>query len=119
MQDGAANLGTALAFGQIAFAISVVYVMLKLQNAKTSIKRLQRMLFGHSTEHKRNVLERVAGSAQPGQIEPGPDSGQDPQPPGNAAAAQPPRPRPPGHGRNAAQAYSGAPIVQYTRPASS
>jgi len=26
---GAANLGTALAFGQIAFAISVVYVMVK------------------------------------------------------------------------------------------
>jgi hypothetical protein len=26
---GAANLGTALAFGQIAFAATVVYVMLK------------------------------------------------------------------------------------------
>ncbi len=26
---GAVNLGTALAFGQIAFAISVVYIMLK------------------------------------------------------------------------------------------
>jgi hypothetical protein len=26
---GAVNLGTALAFGQIAFAMSVVYVMLK------------------------------------------------------------------------------------------
>jgi len=26
---GAINLGTALAFGQIAFAISVVYIMLK------------------------------------------------------------------------------------------
>jgi hypothetical protein len=26
---GAVNLGTALAFGQIAFAVSVVYVMLK------------------------------------------------------------------------------------------
>jgi hypothetical protein len=26
---GATNLGTALAFGQIAFAVSVVYVMLK------------------------------------------------------------------------------------------
>jgi hypothetical protein len=26
---GAANLGTALAFGQIALAVSVVYVMLK------------------------------------------------------------------------------------------
>ena len=98
-----------------------VYVMLKLQNAKTSIKRFQRMLFGHSTEHKRNVLERAAGSAQPGQVEPGQggaaqDPGQDPQPPGNAAAAQPPRPRPPGHGRNAAQAYSGAPIARCDHP---
>jgi hypothetical protein len=26
---GASNLGTALAFGQIAFALSVVYVMLR------------------------------------------------------------------------------------------
>jgi hypothetical protein len=26
---GAVNLGTALAFGQIAFAVAVVYVMLK------------------------------------------------------------------------------------------
>jgi ABC-type methionine transport system permease subunit len=26
---GAANLGTALAFGQMAFAVSVVYVLLK------------------------------------------------------------------------------------------
>ena len=34
-----------------------VFVMLKLQNAKTSIKRFQRMLFGARTEHKRNVLE--------------------------------------------------------------
>jgi len=39
-----------------------VYVMLKLQNAKTSIKRFQRMLFGHSTEHKRNVLKRAAAA---------------------------------------------------------
>src|SRR5437870_6699624 len=37
-----------------------VYVMLSLQNAKTSIKRFQRMLFGSRTEHKRNVLERAA-----------------------------------------------------------
>ena len=73
-----------------------VYVMLKLQNAKTSIKRFQRMLFGHSTEHKRNVLERAAGSAQPGQVEPDLDSGQDPPPPGNATVAKPPRTRHPG-----------------------
>jgi transposase len=88
-----------------------VYVMLKLQNAKTSIKRFQRMLFGHRTEHKRNVLERavVADDAQ----------GQD------AAGSAPdlpevvvpvPKPRRPGHGRNAAQAYSGAPIVECDHP---
>ena len=70
-----------------------VYVMLKLQNAKTSIKRFQRMVFGHSTEHKRNVLERAADSAQPGQVEPDLDSGQDPPPPGNATVVKPPRPR--------------------------
>jgi transposase len=81
-----------------------VYVMLKLQNAKTSIKRFQRMLFGGRTEHKRNVLERAAGA--------------DPQ---DTIGAQTelanvvvpvPRPRPPAHGRNGSQAYSGAPIVE-------
>lgn len=39
-----------------------VHVMLKLQDAKTSLKRFQRMLFGARTEHKRNVLERTAES---------------------------------------------------------
>ena len=34
-----------------------VYVMLSLQNAKTSIKRFKHMLFGHSTERKRNVFK--------------------------------------------------------------
>ena len=85
-----------------------VYVMLKLQSAKTSIKRFQRMLFGHRTEHKRNVLERaVAADDAQGQAAAG------------SAAALPevvlpvpvPKPPQPGHGRNAAQAYSGAPIV--------
>ena len=88
-----------------------VYVMLSLQNAKTSIKRFQRMLFGHPTEHKRNVLERAAVAQDP--------HGQDGT---GSAAALPeavvpvPKPRLPGHGRNAAQAYSGAPIVQCVSP---
>ena len=33
-----------------------VFVMLRLQNAKSSIKRLQRMIFGARTEHKRSGL---------------------------------------------------------------
>ncbi len=88
-----------------------VYVMLKLQNAKTSIKRFQRMLFGTRTEHKRNVLGHAAVQAVP--------HGQD----AAGAGAEPaqvvvpsPKPRPPGHGRNAAQAYSGAPIVECVCP---
>ena len=88
-----------------------VYVMLKLQNAKTSIKRFQRMLFGHRTEHKRNVLERaVVADDLHGQDAAG--SGAE-----RAEVVVPsPKPRPPGHGRNAAQAYSGAPIVECDHP---
>lgn len=97
-----------------------VFVMLKLQNAKTSIKRLQRMLFGHRTEHKRNVLERAATA---GDSDAHNDAGSVPALSGalsgvvsgvvSVSVSVPvPRPPQPGHGRNAAQAYSGAPIVQ-------
>jgi len=91
-----------------------VYVMLSLQNAKTSIKRFQRMLFGHRTEHKRNVLERAAVAGDPDDVDADaqvsiPLAGQ----PGLAPSSRPPRP---GHGRNAAQAYSGAPIVECDHP---
>jgi len=82
-----------------------VYVMLSLQNAKSSIKRFQRMLFGRRTEHKRNVLEPAAqaGRSDASDAASGPD-------------LPVPRPPQPGHGRNAAQAYSGAPIVQCEHP---
>lgn len=38
------------------------YVMVSLQNAKTSIKRLRQMLFGGRTEHKRHVLAKIAAA---------------------------------------------------------
>jgi len=88
-----------------------VYVMLSLQNAKTSIKRFQRMLFGGRTEHKRNVLERAAVEADL--------HGQDAAGAGAELAevvVPGPKPRPPGHGRNGSQAYSGAPIVECDHP---
>jgi transposase len=91
-----------------------VYVMLSLQNAKTSIKRFQRMLFGHRTEHKRNVLERAAQTDQSGESD---ALDADPVPALPGVMPLPlPRPPQPGHGRNAAQAYSGAPIVQCDHP---
>jgi transposase len=84
-----------------------VYVMLSLQNAKTSIKRFQRMLFGHRTEHKRNVLELAAQTG-------GSDARDAQSVPDLPGVVPVPLPRPPqsGHGRNAAHDYSGAPIVQ-------
>ena len=87
-----------------------VYVMLKLQNAKTSLKRFQRMLFGHSTEHKHNVLwAAIEGGVETGLIEAGLIT------PEVTAATQtevPKKPRAPGHGRNAAADYSGATTVE-------
>jgi len=88
-----------------------VFVMLKLQNAKTSIKRFQRMLFGGRTEHKSNVLERAA-VADDLHVQDAIGAGAE-----LAEVVVPvPKPRPPGHGRNAAQAYSGAPIVECDHP---
>jgi transposase len=89
-----------------------VYVMLSLQNAKTSIKRFQRMLFGHRTEHKRNVLERPAAA---GGSEVNNEAASLPALP-DVVPVPVPRPPQPGHGRNAAQAYGGAPIVQCDHP---
>lgn len=39
-----------------------VYVMLALQNAKTSLARFRKMLFGGKTESKRNVLGQGAAT---------------------------------------------------------
>jgi len=88
-----------------------VFVMLKLQSAKTSIKRFQRMLFGGRTEHKRNVLERAA-VADDLRVQDAIGAGAELA----EVVAPVPKPRPPGHGRNAAQAYSGAPIVECDHP---
>lgn len=89
-----------------------VYIMLSLQNAKTSIKRFQRLLFGGRTEHKRNVLKPAAVADELQEQDAATEAGAEP-----AEVVVPvPKPRPPGHGRNAAQAYSGAPIVECEHP---
>jgi transposase len=85
-----------------------VFVMLKLQNAKTSIKRFQRMLFGARTEHKRNVLQLGENVTDKPPLDAATTTVND----GGDDGTKPPRKPKPGHGRNAAQAYSGAPIVE-------
>ena len=90
-----------------------VHVMLALQNAKTSIKRFRQMLFGAPTELKRKVLEDQGASAPAGEsalaagatAAEGDQDGSPPLPPPQA-----------GHGRNGAQAYRDAPIVECEHP---
>jgi transposase len=84
-----------------------VHVMLTLQNAKTSIKRFRKVLFGARTELKRNVLEDHHASAAGN-----PPAGAGPTPAEADHDGAPPPRALPGHGRNGAQAYRDAPIVE-------
>ncbi len=75
----------------------VAELIAQLQGKKTSLERLRRMLFGSPTEKTDEVLgeERAGADRQDGAVSASPDG----------AAA---RKKAPGHGRNAASAYSGA-----------
>jgi hypothetical protein len=97
-----------------------VYVMLALQNAKTSIKRFRQMLFGARTENKRKVLKATGSTGDglepatsPSQVSSLADATSAPQAPRGTPAegSKPTKPAPPGHGRISAQAYSNAPVV--------
>jgi len=101
------------------------YVMGALQNAKTSIKRFRQMLFGVRTESKANVLGRsvvddeVGGAANEAVDAPAVSDAivvtQSPEGKAVSEAASdssPVKPKRRGHGRNGAQAYSGAAVVE-------
>ncbi|MGH8846487.1 MAG: IS66 family transposase [Polaromonas sp.] len=85
-----------------------VYVMLALQNAKTSLKRFRHMLFGKKTESKKNLFGHGAASGAASALE------------GAASAGVPALGEPAdggdkkkkGHGRNGASKYSAANIVR-------
>jgi transposase len=78
---------------------TLAQVTAQLQTKDASIERLRRMIFGASTETSRNVLgtDTPAASAS--------------TPPNTA-----PKPKAPGHGRNAAAAYTGAQQVTVIHP---
>jgi transposase len=85
---------------------TVAWVQAELQTKDASLERLRKMIFGASTESTRHVLGGEAtekhehGSASsPAPIDP-----------------SKPRLRPPGHGRNAAAAYTGAEQVSVRHP---
>jgi len=85
-----------------------ICVMLALQNARTSLKRFRKMLFGASTESKGNVLKDKdkAASGEPPVAGEATSTQRDPE-------GEPAKPKAkPGHGRIGAQAYRDAPVVK-------
>jgi transposase len=106
-----------------------VCVMLALQNAKSSIKRLRQMLFGVRTESKGKVLQASGSADEAGELaslasqaSSAADAPSLPQAPAAAPQAtqaqgsKQAKPPPPGHGRIGAQAYSNAPTVEMAVP---
>jgi transposase len=93
------------------------YLMQQLQNAKMTLSRFRRMLFGKRTESTANLLKKIGNGARGGSgqaggtIESAPDD----------AAAPPtgddkePKKRK-GHGRNGADAYPNAKVVEIGLP---
>ena len=77
----------------------VAELIAQLHSKRISLERLRRMLFGSPTEK----TEQVLGEERPGGIAPRQDGADC-----SSTQVAAPRKKPPGHGRNAASAYSGA-----------
>ena len=92
-----------------------VFVMLKLQNTKASLKKFQRMLFGARTETKANLFE---GKQDPGGagnvVQTADDAARAAADPDGAPPSQKTKAK--GHGRNGADAYGNSPIVEIDYP---
>ena len=90
-----------------------VPVMLALQNAKTSVRRLRQMLFGARTQTKANLFgdqptvdaADVAADVASQAVDADPEGA---QPEGKKKAK--------GHGRNGADAYDNSPVVEIDHP---
>ncbi len=78
---------------------TLAQVTAQLQAKDASIERLRRMLFGATTETTRNVLSEAAQASTPSE-----------------PARTTPKEKAPGHGRNAAAAYTGAQRVPVPHP---
>jgi transposase len=80
---------------------TMAWVQAELHAKDASLERLRHMIFGATTESTRNVLGEMQG---------------DPRAVGSTEEPPAPRPKPPGHGRNAAAAYTGASQVTVAHP---
>ena len=89
-----------------AVITTYLYLATLLEAKNTSIKRLRRLLFGNKTEKADKVLANSETQSTDSD-EPPPD---DSKPPGGAGENKPKKRK--GHGRNGADAYTGADRVK-------
>ena len=90
-----------------------VFVMLALQNAKTSLARFRKMLFGGKTESKRNVLGQGAATGdKPAEVdEANAEAGAAPVVEESEAKKEGAGKKK-GHGRNGAAKYTDSPVIE-------
>ena len=84
---------------------TLLFLTQELEKNRVSVQRLKQLLFGASTEKTRKVLEKALEQA-----------GATPETKQEQASKQPASEKPKGHGRNGADAYSGAEKVKISHP---
>lgn len=88
------------------------FVMQALQNAKTSLARFRKMLFGATSERKRKLLEQTVGPDDNAATEQAATSTGETAPVAARPAAKKPAAPKPGHGRNSAATYLDSPVIE-------
>jgi transposase len=95
-----------------AMVDSLAYLTHMLEDKRTSIERLRKLLFGSSTEKTRDVIESKGGNPASPPAAPGDSAAVT-----RNAASESEQPTPaPGHGRHGADAYEGAEKVRVPHP---
>ncbi len=96
-----------------ATVTTVGVVMEELKQKRASLRRLQALLFGSSSEKTDNVFPTAAPEASVPEAAPGPEASVDPN---SAREKADEKPKAKGHGRNPASCYHGAEQVQVPHP---
>ena len=90
---------------------SYLYLTDLVEDKQMTIKRLRQMLFGASTEKTEAVIKKAEDQGEP-ESPPAPDDDARAPPQQTEDEPSEPRPKRKGHGRNGADAYTGAETIQ-------
>lgn len=92
---------------------TLAFLLEEMKRKGATLRRLQAMLFGSSSEKTDNVFPAAAPEPPAPEHTPGPEASANPNPPGEKVDV---KPKAKGHGRNPASCYHGAEQVQVSLP---